>query len=94
MFTKKIIVASLLVLALMATPNTPKATSMPSPPSQDNRFTVVQGMWPAQNTSPVSVSIRVDSQTGKTWVLGIKVVTPSGGQPQSFPMWRSIPEEQ
>jgi len=94
MFTKRIVVVSLFVLAFLALLNSPKATSMPAPTPQENQFTVVQGLLPRINGEPINVSMRVDSRTGRAWVLGLKNVTTNPGeQPRSLYMWLAVPEE-
>lgn len=94
MFTKRFVVVLLFVLAFTALLNSPKATSMPAPTPQENQFTVVQAILPKTNGEPMNVSMRVDSRTGRAWVLGLKNTTMNPGeQPRPAYMWLAVPEE-
>lgn len=91
MFTKKIVVVTLLVLALMTLPPTPKATSMPEATPQDSHFILATVVLIRDTGQTVNISMRMDTRTGETWIYEPGTIQVQG-QARKVTGWFDVPE--
>lgn len=89
MFTKKMLLVPLSLLVLVVLLNIPRAASL-ADASQGNHFIIAQGTMISANQVDKSfpVTIRMDSQNGRTWILRIRTETAG----KAFVEWVSADE--